>query len=94
MTPGSLSYEVGTSKPHFNIQIISVISWNLLEVSVLAWYIAVSGQWGFLIKLPDLLCLDFSEKVIIFNTVPRKRLLGQRISLGFKLGGGPHKTFF
>jgi hypothetical protein len=58
----------------------------LLVVLIVASYIAFSGQWGFLIKLSDLLCLDFLEKVIIFITLPRKRLLGQRIFLGVKLG--------
>jgi hypothetical protein len=36
MTSGFLPYEVGALKPHFYMQIISVISWNFLEVSVLA----------------------------------------------------------
>jgi hypothetical protein len=36
MTPEFLPYEVGASKPRFTMEIISVINWNFLEVSVLA----------------------------------------------------------
>ncbi len=60
----------------------------------MASYVAFSGQWGFLIKLPDLLCLDFLEKVITFITLPRKRLLGQRIFLGVKLDERSLKNHF
>jgi hypothetical protein len=53
----------------------------------LASYVAVSWQWDILIKLPYFLGLDFSEKMIKFITIPGKRLLGKRISLGFSLRG-------
>jgi hypothetical protein len=79
---------------HFDMQIISAIFRGEKIIAGFGKYIAVSGQWGFLIKLPDLLCLDLSEKVIIFITFPRKRLLGQMISLGFKLGERTLKNRF